>query len=75
MDKPSWQAPHQTGLFPVSVEWEPPFSLLVDLIGHGDHQVVLSLAWPVYAHVSEQYMHLQYMRFHCSTCVCTAAST
>ena len=40
VDKPSWQAPHQTGLFPVSVEWEPPFSMLVDLVGHGDHQVV-----------------------------------
>ena len=39
VDKPSWQAPHQTGLFPVSVEWEPPFTMLVDLIGHGDHQV------------------------------------
>ena len=41
VDKPSWQAPHQTGLFPVSIEWEPPFSMLVDLVGHGDHQVVL----------------------------------
>ena len=39
VDKPSWQAPHQTGLFPVSIEQEPPFSMLVDLIGHGDHQV------------------------------------
>lgn len=38
VDKPSWQAPHQTGLFPVSIEWEPPFTMLVDLIGHGDHQ-------------------------------------
>lgn len=39
VDKPSWQAPHQMGLFPVSVEWEPPFTMLVDLIGHGDHMV------------------------------------
>lgn len=36
---PSWQAPHQLGLFPVSIEWEPPFTMLVDLIGHGDHMV------------------------------------
>lgn len=42
VDKPSWHAPHQTGLFPVSIEWEPPFTMLVDLIGHGDHQVVTS---------------------------------
>ncbi len=39
VDKPSWHAPHQTGLFPVSIEWEPPFTMLVDLVGHGDHQV------------------------------------
>lgn len=38
---PSWQAPHQLGLFPVSVEWEPPFTMLVDLIGHGDHMVCM----------------------------------
>lgn len=42
VDKPSWHAPHQTGLFPVSIEWEPPFTMLVDLIGHGDHQVATS---------------------------------
>ncbi len=40
VDKPSWHAPHQTGLFPVSIEWEPPFTMLVDLVGHGDHQVL-----------------------------------
>ena len=26
------------GLVPVSVEWQPPFTMMVDLIGHGDLQ-------------------------------------
>lgn len=26
-------------LYPVSITWEPPFSMMVDLVGHGDPQV------------------------------------
>jgi hypothetical protein len=26
-------------LYPVSVVWQPPFTMLVDLVGHGDAQV------------------------------------
>ena len=26
------------GLAPVSIEWRPPFTMMVDLIGHGDTQ-------------------------------------
>ena len=75
VDKPSWQAPHQTGLFPVSVEWEPPFSMLVDLVGHGDHQVVTLIVsqhvhGPNHALHSEKCMRLR--SAHCSSCEHTA---
>ena len=26
-------------LYPVSICWDPPFTMLVDLVGHGDPQV------------------------------------
>jgi hypothetical protein len=26
-------------LYPVSLVWHPPFTMLVDLVGHGDTQV------------------------------------
>ena len=28
-------------LYPVSIAWEPPFTMMVDLVGHGDPQVPL----------------------------------
>ena len=34
---PRDSARHQ--LYPVSVAWAPPFTMLVDLVGHGDPQV------------------------------------
>ena len=36
---PVWQdSAVPEGLYPVSIEWDPPFTMLVDLIGHGDRQ-------------------------------------
>ena len=31
-------------LYPVSLVWQPPFTMLVDLVGHGDLQVWLASA-------------------------------
>ena len=33
------QVATRQGLYPVSMEWDPPFTMMVDLIGHGDLQV------------------------------------
>ena len=33
------QVTNRQGLYPVSMEWDPPFTMMVDLIGHGDLQV------------------------------------
>ena len=37
------QVTNRQGLYPVSMEWDPPFTMMVDLIGHGDLQVSASL--------------------------------
>ena len=34
-------------LFPVSVTWQPPFTMMVDLIGSGDLQVSLNSLSPI----------------------------
>ena len=37
-----------TQLYPVSVSWQPPFTMLVDLNGQGDLQVPLPLRVLIY---------------------------
>lgn len=32
--------------YPISVAWQPPFTMLVDLIGRGDVQVLSVFLWP-----------------------------
>ena len=56
-------------LYPVSITWQPPFSMLVDLKGHGDLQAWLPRLSVIYA---MHPMHAAAQRFFITGRLCLA---